>query len=202
MLARLAGQYAIVAIVSGRPAQEVRSLLGVPEVEVFGLYGLTEGQADPGTIEVARSAAQAAANEVEGAWVEDKGRSLAVHYRAAPDPRAAEVILSQRLSEAAGRFGLALLPGKMVLELAPQDIPGKGGVVMRECRSRRLEACLYAGDDRADQNAFAALEGLRNEGLFAVKIAVRAEETPKELIEAADLVVDRPAGLVRFLQAL
>jgi trehalose 6-phosphate phosphatase len=102
----------------------------------------------------------------------------------------------------AGRFHLALLPGKMVLELAPQDTPGKGGVIVRECRSRRLGACLYAGDDRADQNAFAALERLRDEGLFTVKIAVRAGDTPKELIEAADLVVDRPAGLVRFLQAL
>src|SRR5207302_1813588 len=59
VLARLARDYAIVAVVSGRPAEEVRSFLGVPGVEVFGLYGLTEGGAPARPVEEARVGAEA-----------------------------------------------------------------------------------------------------------------------------------------------
>jgi trehalose 6-phosphate phosphatase len=202
VLSRLAAEYALVAVVSGRPARDVRSLLGVERIEVFGLYGLTEDGRPPPALEQARASAAAAAEGVEGAWVEDKGQSLAVHYRAAPDRDSAERALAQQLSGVAERFGLALLPGKMVLELAPRDTPGKGAVVERECRSRGLRACLYAGDDQADLDAFGALDRLRDEGVTTAKVAVRSDETPHELVDAADVVVDGPAGLITFLDGL
>jgi trehalose 6-phosphate phosphatase len=202
ILSGLLTRYALVAVASARPAEAVRSLLGLPEVHVFGLYGLREGAVRSPAIEAARSAAEEAANLVDGAWVEDKGQSLAVHFRQAANPKLASALLSERLSAAADAAGLALIAGKMVLELAPPDVPGKGSVIVRECRSRGLEGCLYAGDDLSDLDAFAALERLREEGLTVVRIAVRSEETPVELIDAADIVVDRPAGLMRFLARL
>jgi trehalose 6-phosphate phosphatase len=202
VLSRLAREYAVVAVVSGRPAQDVRSLLGLDQIAVYGLYGLREGGPPPPGLREVKAAFLAAADDVEGAWVEDKGQSLAVHYRAAPDPRAAEEVLATRLAAVAARFGLALLPGKMVLELAPRDTPGKGAVITRECRSRGLEACLYAGDDRADLDAFSALDRMRDEGLTVAKVAVRSQETPREVVDAADVVVEGPAGLVQFLARL
>jgi len=194
--------YGIVAVVSARPAEAVRSLLRLPRVQVFGLYGLAEGAPPSSAVEAARDAAHAAAEMVEGAWVEDKGQSLAVHYRGAPDPILAGAVLSERLSAAAAAAGLTLIPGKKVLELAPRNVPGKGSVIERECRSRALEGCLYAGDDLSDLDAFGALERLREEGLIAAAVAVRSDETPPEVIEAADIVVDRPEGLMRLLARL
>jgi hypothetical protein len=38
--------------------------------------------------------------------------------------------------------------------------------------------------------------------VFTVKVAVRTEETPQELISSADVVVERPAGLIRLLAQL
>ena len=35
-----------------------------------------------------------------------------------------------------------------------------------------------------------------------MKVAVRSEETPASLVEAADLVVERPSGLVALLGEL
>jgi trehalose 6-phosphate phosphatase len=64
-----------------------------------------------------------------------------------------------------------------------------------------LAGCLYAGDDLPDLDAFAALDRMAGERV-TVKVAVRTEETPGELIAAADVVVDRPAGLLRLLSGL
>ncbi len=61
---------------------------------------------------------------------------------------------------------------------------------------------LYAGDDHADLDAFAALDRLAERGTLAVRVAVRGRETPPELEEAADLVVDEPRGLVELLRQL
>jgi trehalose 6-phosphate phosphatase len=189
-----------VAVVSGRLAGEVRELVGVPEVEVFGLYGI---EGDPsGGVRAALPAVERISRRVAGAWVEDKGATLAVHYRQAPDPSSAHRELEGSLQALARDHGLVLLRGKLVLELAPMGAGGKGAVILRECRGRGLEACLYAGDDRADLDAFAALEELGRDGLGTVKVAVRSEETPEDLISAADMVVEGPSGLIGLLAQL
>jgi trehalose 6-phosphate phosphatase len=61
---------------------------------------------------------------------------------------------------------------------------------------------LFAGDDLADLEAFAALDELRGEGVVAVKVAVRGAEEWPELLGAADLVVPGPPGLVGLLREL
>src|SRR5436309_951640 len=85
------------------------------------------------------------------------GASVALHYRLAPDPAEAGHRLAAAAAAIARRHGLKVLPGKMVLELAPPEVPGKGAVVLREVRRRGLAGALFAGDDRADVDAFIAL---------------------------------------------
>jgi trehalose 6-phosphate phosphatase len=127
---------------------------------------------------------------------------LTVHYRAAADPATAEMLLRPRLSEVASRHGLSMFEAKMALEVAASAVPGKGAVVARLVGERGLRACLFAGDDLPDLDAFAALDRLAGQDLVAVKVAVRSEETPQAVLDAADLVVDRPAGLVAMLGRL
>jgi len=199
----LSERFALVAIVTGRPGEQVRSLLDAPKVEVHGLYGM-EGVPDPAAgsrIAAVMPQIETAAAAVPGAWVEHKGRSLAVHYRAAEDPEAAEAALAPALWAIGERHGLEVVSGKRVIELAAGR-PSKGGLVERLARDRGAEAAVFAGDDLADLDAFAALDRLEQDGLHVVRIAVQGPETPEALVTRADAVASGPIGLVGMLREL
>lgn len=199
-VAALVDRYRLVAVISGRRSEEVAELLAVPGVRYEGLYGMQEAPPEPLFALLPR--AERAAAAVPEAWVEDKGVSLAVHYRQAPDPARARALLVAALGPVAAGAGLELVEGKMVLELVPADRPLKGGAVERLVGELELRAVLFAGDDVADLDAYAALDRLREQDVVGVKVAVRGDETPPTLVDAADLVVDGPEGLVALLRQL
>lgn len=199
-IARLVGRYTVVAIVSGRTSDQLGELVGVEGVRLAALYGLAD-EAPPLAGEVLEAVRGVAAG-VPGARVEPKGGSVAVHYRAADDAAVARAEIAEGLVPIAERAGLALLPGKMVIELVPAGRPLKDGAVERIVEDERLDAVLYAGDDEADLRAFEALDRMAERGLLTVKVAVHGRETPAVLSDAADIVVDGPAGLVTLLRGL
>jgi len=204
ILAELAERYRTVAIVTGRRSDEVAAVLDLPHVTYVGLYGLDDVASDLATALV--PPAETAAAGVPEAWVEDKGVSIAVHYRQAADPGAARAALLVALQPVASGAGLELIEGKMVLELVPPDRPMKGGAVERLVGEQALEALLYAGDDHADLDAFGALDRLSTSEpsrlALAIRVAVQGPETPPALVEAADVVTEGPAGLVDLLRTL
>lgn len=202
VLSRLVERVQVVAVISGRPAAQVRDLVPLAGLKIVGLYGLIEEKDGRAKVLAARGEVERAAGGVPGAWVEDKGASLTVHFRAAADPARAEEVLIPALHEVAGRHGMSLFVGKKVVEVAAGDVPGKGRVVTSLVRDGGLDGCMYAGDDWPDLEAFHALDALRDAGVATMKVAVRSEETPQELLSAADVVVERPAGLVRLLAQL
>lgn len=199
-LAALIGRYAVVAVVTGRRAEDVVALLSVPGLRYEGLYGM-EGS-EPELVLALLPLVERVAAAVPEAWVEDKGVSVAVHYRSSPDPVRGRVALLAALQPVATHAGMVLIEGKMVVELVPAHRPMKGGVVERIAGEVELEAILYAGDDVADLDAFDAMDRLGASGLGTVKVAVRGDETPVALMEAADLVVEGPPGLVELLRGL
>ena len=201
-LAGLVERYRIIAIVTGRRSDEVAALVDLPHVAYVGLYGLEDGATKLMTAVVPR--AEAAITVVPEAWVEDKGVSVAVHYRQAQDPASARAALLVALQPVATGAGLDLIEGKMVVELVPPDRPLKGGAVERLVGEHALQALLYAGDDHADLDAFAALDRLSasEEVDVTVRVAVRGPETPPALVEAADVVAEGPEGLVDLLRTL
>jgi trehalose 6-phosphate phosphatase len=200
VLAALRDRAELVAVVSGRPSAQLKRLIPVPGILIVGLYGMNEDEGRD-RIEEAADSVGAIAASVPGAWVEDKGVSLTVHYRAAGDPIRAEEVLGPAVRRLARRYGLTVFEGKMAVEVAAGLVPGKGAVIERLAREHGLMGCLYAGDDRPDLEAFGALDGLAAEGVGTVKVAVRTEETPEELLAAADVIVERPAGLLELLAA-
>ncbi len=200
VLSRLVERYRVVAAISGRTRDELEGLVDVVGVRLIGSYGLASGPVPADVI----SAVLAAADEVEGAWMETKGATIAVHYRATRDAGAAGRLLQERLSALALPARMALVPGKYVVELVPAGLPLKEGAVERIIQDEQLRAALYAGDDLADFLAFEALDRARGDGRLehAVKVAVRGAETPEELMAAADVVVDGPAEMIDLLATL
>jgi trehalose 6-phosphate phosphatase len=199
-LSRLVERYRVVAAISGRTRDELEGLVDVAGVRLIGSYGLGPGSVPADVV----SAVLAAADEVEGAWMETKGVTIAVHYRATPDADAAGRVLEARLSSLAIPARMALVPGKHVVELVPAGLPLKEGAVERIIRDEGLGAALYAGDDLADLLAFEALDRAREDGRLehAMKVAVRGAETPDALMAAADVVVDGPVEMVELLATL
>jgi len=200
VLRDLAGRYRLVAIVTGRRSEEAGALLDAPGISILGLYGSED--AAPDLVAAAVPLVRTAAEVVPEAWVEDKGASIAVHYRQAPEPHTARLELVLALQPVASQNALELVEGKMVLELVALGRPMKGAAVERLAGEHALEAIVFAGDDLADVDAFEALDRLARRGVAAVRVAVRGDETPSALLEAADVTVEGPSGLVELLRSL
>jgi len=145
VLRTLVDRFRLVAVISGRPTDDLVRFIGVDGVRYEGLYGLPPGGSAEALIEPAGSIATA----VPGAWVEAKGSTVAVHYRAARDVGEARAALASALPLLADEAGYELIEGKMVFELVPKGDPRKGGAVERLVRQANLTAALYAGDRKS-----------------------------------------------------
>ncbi|MGW1601338.1 trehalose-phosphatase [Streptomyces eurythermus] len=217
-LAALAPHIASVAVITGRPpevAVRYGGFAGVPGLEhltVLGHYGAERWDAATGTVTappphpgVAAARAELPrllerAGTGEGIWIEEKGRALAVHTRRAADPQGAYQALRAPLADLAGRHGLIVEPGRLVLELRPPGMD-KGVALLDHARAVGAGCVVYAGDDLGDLPAFAAVDTLRAEGVPGLLVCSGSTEVT-ELAERADLVVDGPEGVVGLLRAL
>ncbi|HEX9375119.1 MAG TPA: trehalose-phosphatase [Actinomycetota bacterium] len=197
----VAARFGLVAVISGRPTADLSNLLGVDGVRYVGLYGLEE-EAGPGLPGDLVPLIERMAASLPGTWVEDKGGSVAVHYRQALDGPAARERLLAELPPAAANAGLEVIEGKMVVELVPAGRPRKAGAVRRLIGEFRPRAAMYAGDDEADLEAFEELGRSAAFGVHAVRVAVAGPETPSALLDAADVTVDGPRALVELLRDL
>jgi trehalose 6-phosphate phosphatase len=192
-LERLAGVYALVACVSGRPSSDAARVVGVDGIRYVGEHGL---ELDPAAGEWAERL-RAFASTVR--WPSEPGRrlSLAFHYRGADDEEGALEAL-RGVAEQARLAGLRPRWGRKVLEIRPPLDTDKGTAVRRLLDAAGLHRALYAGDDATDLDAFRGLDGLE----VAVRVALVSEESPDELGDAADLTVAGPDELLELLRRL
>jgi trehalose 6-phosphate phosphatase len=215
VLAALAPKVASVAVITGRPAEiAVRygGFAGVPGLEhltVLGHYGAERWDAVTGEVTAPEPHPGVATVRAElpelldgtGAWIEEKGgRAVAVHTRRAPDPQAAFDALRAPLTDLAGRHGLIVEPGRLVLELRPPGMD-KGVALLTHVRELSATSVLYGGDDLGDLPAFSAVDDLRATGTPGLLVCSGSDEVT-ELRKRADLVVDGPGGVVSLLRAL
>ena len=190
---RLAGRYALVAAVSGRSGVDAARLVGVDGVVYVGVHGLELAPEAERWRETLRPFAAE-----RWPWVEDKGLTVAFHWREAPD-EADAVRALETVAERAESLGLEARWGRKVLEVRPPVAADKGTAVRALLAERGLRRALYAGDDTTDLDAFrGGLDGLE----LGVRVAVASPEAPRGLAEAADVVVASPAELLELLRAL
>lgn len=194
------------AVVSGRPAAEVRGLLGLdPAPEVWGTHGWERALPDrePAPVELPaepgrglREAADAEAVRRGPGRLERKPAALALHVRGlAPDSaRGALGAAREAWEPVARRRGLELRRFDGGLELR---VPGRDkGEAVRTVLSEVADsahggvvAAAYLGDDETDEDAFRAL------GSRGASVLVRPEWRETE----ADVWLRPPAELRAFL---
>lgn len=212
VLHRLARRFGTVAVVSGRPAAFLVPRLALGEgrspLRAYGSYGAERAGPDGHVTAPERAAGEAesieaAARELEaglpaGVEVERKRWSVALHWRNAPAERERAEHLA---GTAAGRHGLSPRPARMAVELVLPAAPDKGSAVASLAAGAR--AACFLGDDSGDLPAFAALDELRDRtAAYTSRIAVASDESPPDLLLAADVVLDGPASALAFLAAI
>jgi trehalose 6-phosphate phosphatase len=215
-LGRLGRRYGLVACVSGRSAAEARRLVGVGSIAYAGSHGaelLETGSVEPTVMpefaewkdRVRAFAAGRDSSELRKLRVriEDKGPIAAFHWRDVPDADAALTRIEAIAGEAEAD-GLATHWGRKVLEVRPPVRFGKDQAVRNLIGGADVRAALFGGDDTTDLDAFDALAELAETGTLdsVVRVGVRSDEGPPEIVERADLVVDGVRGFARVLSTL
>jgi trehalose 6-phosphate phosphatase len=209
VLGALSERFGVVAVVSGRPVSFLAARLTAagPGVRLFGVYGME--WIEDGVVHSApeveawrgRAAEVVAAAESEFArttvGIEDKGASVTVHWRGAPGEGERVIEFARQWS---ARTGLSVVEGRMAREFRPPEGSDKGTVV--ELVASGCVAACFVGDDTGDLAAFAALDRLAANGTKTVRVAVTDEESPPELVAAADVVVRGPVEAVALLGGL
>jgi trehalose-phosphatase len=169
------------AIISGRAIEDLKDKIGLKNVIYSGNHGLEiEGPKisfKPVVSSRYRIIIERIKNDlgkmissIPGAFIEDKGLSLSLHYRLVDKNQIP--LLKTAFHEAVILFlvrdKIRIKPGKMVLEVRPPVEWDKGKVVLwllgRQIFALKKENILpiYIGDDVTDEDAFKAL---RNKGL-------------------------------------
>ncbi|MFF2627426.1 trehalose-phosphatase [Kitasatospora griseola] len=221
-LTALAPLVGSVVIVTGRPAATAAAhggfaaTPGLEHLTVLGHYGAERWDARTGAVTAAPPPPGVAAVRAElplllddlkapaGIFVEDKERALAVHTRRTDDPDGTLARLRAPLTELAGRHGLVVEPGRMVLELRPPGVD-KGVALRKFLAERDAGPVLFAGDDLGDLAAYEEVSQRRKHGhpgLLVCSGPVTGEAPVRELADRADLVVAGPAGVVDLLNEL
>jgi trehalose 6-phosphate phosphatase len=183
----------------------------VPNLVIFGHYGVQRWDAASGELSSPEPPAALAAVRrelpdlmarvgVDDVWIEDKTIAVAVHTRRSADPAVALATVTPVVIECARRHGLAVEPGRPVLEIRS---PGtdKGATLRSHARDRAARSVCYIGDDLGDLPAFEAVQALRDNGIPGLTVASGSTEVAA-LADRADLVVDGPPGVVALLTSL
>jgi trehalose-phosphatase len=187
------------AIVTGRPASDIPTLLNLTDIEVWGCHGLERLRADgskefakidPRLLAAIEAASKLIASEGLSDFSERKRASIAIHWRGRES-------ISEHLVRKMRRIW-SMIPDKYDLRLAPFD----GGIEIRPSTRDKGDAVrsifyemgpgvsmAYLGDDETDEDAFGALVGR------GLGILVRKEYRPT----LADAWIKPPEALLDFL---
>lgn len=216
LLTRLSGTYLLVGAISGRALADVDRMVPVPGIARGGNHGLEvaepgrEAHMVPeaaGPVRVLRDFVEAldpAALHANGAWMEDKGASVSLHYREAPDPAAAGRWLRAQVLPRATDAGLRTRDGKMILELIPDVDVHKGTALRALVTAAGARRVLYVGDDHTDADAWRAMRAMREAGDIDVAHCVLADgpEVDDAVRQAADSSVAGTAGVRALMEQL
>lgn len=192
LMTRLAKLYPCV-VISGRARADVMKKLDeVPLRAVIGNHGLEPSpRLQRATWLVALWRAQLAASlpRIAGLTVENKGVTLAIHYRKA---RARAAARREILLAAAELPDARIMEGKMVVNVIPAGAPDKASALRSLCRRMRCQSAIYVGDDENDEGVFA----MARKGRL---LAIRVGRSPHS---AAPYFVTRQASVDRLLAKL
>jgi trehalose 6-phosphate phosphatase len=170
--ARLGGA---IAFVSGRPIAEIDRLFAPLKVSAVGGHGAEirfepEGGTRRSKLATIDDALRAEFTSIvqlaPGILIEDKGYSVAIHYRLSPDVGGEVMKHIVAICRSERCDALEILPGKFVIEVKPSGYnKGTGLVEMMSVAPFHSRKPIFIGDDVTDHAAFAVLPGFGGTGI-------------------------------------
>ena len=174
LLADVARKYPCVVISGRRRADVVGRLAEIRLRRVFGNHGIEPSPALVAGRRAVRgwlACLKPRLGHLAGIVLDDKGASLAIHYRKSRNrPAALKAILAATADLADAR----VLTGILAVDLLPKNAPNKATALQSELRRLRCHAALYLGDDQTDEEVFALSRRLP-------LLAVRVGRKPRSL---------------------
>jgi len=162
------------ALISGRPIAGIDKLFAPLKLPAAGQHGVERRDAsgrvhrqnvDASSLRRAASRIREFAEQHDGLVFEDKGYSVALHYRRAPRLRgSAEEVVLAAASGLGGAFEAQ--NGKMVIELKPAG--RNKGMAIREFMFEppfRGRVPVFIGDDITDEHGFRVVNALKGHSL-------------------------------------
>lgn len=149
-----------VAIVSGRSVADVSGRLDFEPWCVVGNHGAEIGPdavaGEAGELDAVRGLLASRGGELAqaGVTVEDKGLSLALHYRLSRHPEQARALIHDALRPVLPHY--RVFGGKMVENVVPAGAADKSGAMHHLVRQCRAACAVFVGDDVNDEPVFAA----------------------------------------------
>lgn len=216
LLIGVSRRYGLVACVSGRRASEARAMVSIGSITYLGSHGAellesgwTESVLDPALkewvarVEEFRRRSDTSELRRRRVRIEDKGPIVAFHWRGAIDERGARAAIDT-LAAQAQEAGFEVHWGRKVMEARPPVRIDKGAGIATLLERHSVANALYGGDDMTDLDAFRTLKQLADDGVLehAVCVGVRSDDGPREIGEAADLMVNGTEGMLELLAAL
>lgn len=210
LLARLQGAVGCVAVISGRPRQFLQEQ--TPGLVNIGSYGLelpedlfrkcSPERFEPRRAQAALARARALLEPVlpAGARLEIKPFGLVLHYRGAADGFD-EAAAANLIAGIAEECGLALVPGRRVMELKPHDAVDKGWALALLAARVEASAVVFCGDDLGDIPAWRATRQL-GQRIPALAVGIASPELAVNALTGCDLVLSDRSLLPPFLEAL
>lgn len=149
-----------IAIVSGRPISSVEERLKFKPWRIVGNHGaedVAEVQANDNyaqALDDVRNRLMQIQQRLTslGIDVEDKGQSIALHYRLSRTPDFARAFLEALSIELEQEY--KIFGGKKVINITPKNTPDKADAIFRLLEQSEASVAFFAGDDVNDEPAF------------------------------------------------
>jgi len=212
-LRNLTSKLDTVAILSGRPARDIQSRVGMDDILYVGQHGIEFLYKEALTLlpqdrELAISPEAMVERlkplgDDQGIVWETKEFSLAIHYRMASDKGQARLLLNQAVATVPEIQSMEILSGNMVLEIRGSNSVNKGSAIDKIVREHDLETLIFLGDDTTDVDALKALRNLNNtKALVGIGVAVIQDGIPLTVLENSDYTLEGVPEVAKFLKLL
>jgi trehalose 6-phosphate phosphatase len=173
LIRKLAERLPLVALISGRGADELQTVADIPGASVVyvgnhGLEELVNGQiiVAPEALEWAHrlNAFYEELGEpiLPGVRHQHKRVTMSVTYRMAENPAQVRLRLKEKLDHVNQKYGFLLHEGRTIWEVKPNIPLDKGTAITRLIDEYGLNGAIFLGDDLTDVPALQAIRTLRD----------------------------------------